>query len=337
MKRLLVLCIDRDNDVERKTKFKTPVLGRRDNVSLATAMGLSDPEESDTNAIFEAIKMSDHLSKEAKVEIATLSGDQSRGIEADKRISKQLDGILKRHKYDGAVLVTDGVGDEYVMPIIQSKISIISVRRVIVSQSESMEGAYYMMEKFLRQTTEDPKTARLVLGLPAIALLLFAFLGSTGWRFVLGAIALYLLVKGFQLENITNFVVNEAKFAISQKRISLFMYISSIALIVIAASTGFDAIKTLSEPTPFVALAKFVNASVYIFFFAQAIAWVGWLIAHPKLKTLTLLILGFSVAFLLFNATEVVLNPAAGFSMLIVSILFGFLLIVTTLALEYKK
>jgi len=337
MKRILVLCIDRDNDVERKTKFKTPVLGRKDNVNLATAMGLSDPEESDTNAIFEAIKMSDHLLKEAKVEIATLSGDQSRGIEADKRISKQLDRILKRHKYDGAVLVTDGVGDEYVMPIIQSKINIISVRRVIVSQSESMEGAYYMMEKFLRQTTEDPKTARLVLGLPAIALLLFAFLGPLGWRFVIGAIALYLLVKGFQLENIINFMVNETKFAMSQKRISLFMYISSIALVLIAASTGFDATKTLSEPTPFVTLAKFVNASVYIFFFAQAVVWVGWLIAHPKLKTLTLLILGFSVAFLLFNATEVVLNPASGFSMLIVSIIFGFLLIVTTLALEYKK
>lgn len=337
MKRILVLCIDRDNDIEKKTKFKTPVTGRNNNIKLATALGLSDPEESDTNAIFEAIKLSDHLAKEAKVELATLSGDQSRGIEADARISKQLGSILKKQKYDGAVLVTDGVGDEYVIPIIQSKINIISVRRVIVTQSESMEGAYYMVQKFLKQTTDDSKTARLVLGLPAIALLLFAFLGPLGWRFVIGAVALYLLVKGFQLENIVNVLVAEAKFAMSQKRISLFMYISSIALVLIAASTGYDATKALSDSTPFVALAKFVNASIYIFFFAQAVAWVGWLIAHPKLKTLTLLILGFSVAFLLFNASEVVLNPSAGFSMLIVSIIFGFLLIVTTLALEYKK
>ncbi len=53
---LLVIAIDRDNDLGRKTGIRSPVLGREPNVKAALELGLADPEESDTNTMLAAIK-----------------------------------------------------------------------------------------------------------------------------------------------------------------------------------------------------------------------------------------------------------------------------------------
>ncbi len=45
----LVLAIDRDNDLGRKTGIRSPVIGREANLAAAQELGLADPEESDTN------------------------------------------------------------------------------------------------------------------------------------------------------------------------------------------------------------------------------------------------------------------------------------------------
>ena len=48
---LLVIAIDRDNDLGRKTGIRSPVIGRDANVKAAIELGLADPEESDTNTM----------------------------------------------------------------------------------------------------------------------------------------------------------------------------------------------------------------------------------------------------------------------------------------------
>ncbi len=54
--KLLVLCVDRDNDIGEKSNIKTPVVGRKDCLYAASELALSDPEEADANAIFAAVK-----------------------------------------------------------------------------------------------------------------------------------------------------------------------------------------------------------------------------------------------------------------------------------------
>ena len=50
---LLVIAIDRDNDLGRKTGIRSPVLGREANIRASLELGLSDPEESDTSSELE--------------------------------------------------------------------------------------------------------------------------------------------------------------------------------------------------------------------------------------------------------------------------------------------
>ena len=42
--KVLILCVDRDDDLGVKTKIKTPILGRKENLEAAVALALKDPE-----------------------------------------------------------------------------------------------------------------------------------------------------------------------------------------------------------------------------------------------------------------------------------------------------
>ena len=54
--KLLVICVDRDNDVGEKAGIITPVIGRDKCIEAAQRLALEDPEDADSNSIFSAIK-----------------------------------------------------------------------------------------------------------------------------------------------------------------------------------------------------------------------------------------------------------------------------------------
>ncbi|MCH8973078.1 MAG: DUF373 family protein, partial [Thaumarchaeota archaeon] len=59
--KLLVICVDRDNDVGEKTGISTPVVGRDACIEAAQRLALEDPEDADSNSIFSAIKTYEDL------------------------------------------------------------------------------------------------------------------------------------------------------------------------------------------------------------------------------------------------------------------------------------
>ncbi len=111
--RLLVLAVDIDNDLYRKTRISGPVLGRVQNLNAATQLALADPEETDANTMFEAVKLYDDLKKEGyTVNVATITGAETEGYSADREISRQLDLTLAQYKSDACIFGTDGASDE---------------------------------------------------------------------------------------------------------------------------------------------------------------------------------------------------------------------------------
>ncbi|MCD6313153.1 MAG: DUF373 family protein, partial [Thaumarchaeota archaeon] len=80
-KKLLILVVDRDNDVGRKTGISTPIVGFEENLKAAQALLLADPEEADANAIFGALKIYRELSEKLgdDVEVATVAGEEGEG------------------------------------------------------------------------------------------------------------------------------------------------------------------------------------------------------------------------------------------------------------------
>jgi putative membrane protein len=147
----LVLCVDRDDDLGTKAGVNGPVIGREENLKATISLGLADPEEADTNTILSGLQLYDDLVKRGmEAEIATISGDSHVGFQSDLILANQLENVLEVVKPDRAILVSDGIEDEAIYPVVSSRIKIDSVRRVFIKQSPSIEGTYYMVMKTLR-------------------------------------------------------------------------------------------------------------------------------------------------------------------------------------------
>jgi len=171
--KLLVICVDRDNDVGEKTGIITPVVGRDACIEAAQRLALEDPEDADSNSIFYAIKTyEDLVSKGYKTEIITVAGVVDKGVQADEKIAKEIRQVLEKFSANGAVIVSDGEDDESVIPIIQNVLPVVSVQRVVMRVSRSVEYSYAVFGKYLKMVAYDSKYSKFFLGVPGILLLI---------------------------------------------------------------------------------------------------------------------------------------------------------------------
>jgi putative membrane protein len=171
--KLLVICVDRDNDVGEKAGIVTPVFGRDACIEAAQRLALEDPEDADCNSIFYAIKTyEDLVSKGYQAEIITVAGVEDRGVQADEKIAREIRQILEKFSANGAVIVSDGEDDESVIPIIQNILPVVSVQRVVMRVSRSVEYSYAVFGKYLKMIAYDSKYSKFFLGVPGILLLI---------------------------------------------------------------------------------------------------------------------------------------------------------------------
>lgn len=265
---VLILCVDRDNDYGVKTGISTPIVGRDASLEAAMALGLADPEDTDTNALLAAINVYDDLVRQGQeASIATICGHRNVGATSDRILSKQLDEVLEAADPSSCIFVTDGAEDEFILPLITSRVRVDAVKRVIVRQNQDIEGVYYVIKRAL----EDEKIQRTFFVPLAIGLLIYGFAAITGFESVgLGAIALavggYFLVKGFQLEDTISRLLADFYEGLRTGRITLFTSFLTAAILVGGIVFGWQDVQNLGpSATP---LGK------AILFLTQLVWWV---------------------------------------------------------------
>jgi putative membrane protein len=274
--RILVVNVDRDNDVGLKTGVETPIVGRQECVEAASKLCLSDPEEADANAIFAAVKMFDDLvAKGYECSIAVLAGTPDSGFEADQRIRRQAKSVISDCKPEGLVLVSDGVEDEKVAPILQTMAPIVSIKRIVIKHSASVEESYEVLGKYLKMLIYDPRYSRFVLGVPGALLLLLIAVAAAGLLPYYGyAIALVLgisfIIRAFDLDRA---VMEARRRTYFYPR--LFGFIISVILIVVASVQAYTKVTLLPD-----AILVRVNPSLLWSHIAE---FVGVFIANAEL------------------------------------------------------
>jgi len=196
--KLLVICIDRDDDLGRKTGIPTPVVGRDACIEAAQRLALEDPEDADSNSIFFAIKTyEDLVSKGYKAQVVTVTGVENRGVQADEKVASEIRSVLKKFSANGAVIVSDGEDDEMVIPVIQNIIPVISVQRVVMQVSRTIEHSYAVFGKFLKLVMYNPKYSKFFLGVPGILLLIGGIGAVTGYNAEIFAVLVSILGGAF--------------------------------------------------------------------------------------------------------------------------------------------
>jgi putative membrane protein len=280
--RTLVLSVDRDDDIGWKAKVESPVIGRTACLNAANTLALADPEDSDVNAIFSAVKIFDELTENGEeTAIALVAGNHLHMIEGDRRIANSLERVINETQATNCILVTDGAEDEYVIPIIQSKIPVSSIRRVIVNQMPNLEGTYYILKKFL----DDPKVSRMVFIPIGLAMMLYATAylldyPSVATIIVVGVIGCYLLYKGFGFDEIFHGIIDALRISLSRGRFSFVTYTTTILLIIIGFTQGF--LTVLKYYSPDFGIIHYLMLFIF--------GGIGWLIAAGLVMSIGIII-----------------------------------------------
>ena len=271
----LVLCVDRDDDVGTKTPLKGPLIGRDENLVGATKLGLADPEDSDVNTILTAISVYDErVSLGEDAEVATITGDVRVGPISDRILTQQLERVLEEVKPDRAFLVSDGAEDEYIFPVISSRIRVDHVRRVFVRQSPAIESTYYMIIRAMR----NPKIRRKVVFPIGLALVIFSALflvNPVVAPAIVGlAVGLYLLVISLPfssvsdaIQRITGYYGNLRRRFAGRDFSPIFNLVAFI-VVLLGISFGIDLARTVNWTDPGASVTQMV-----VLFLAGSLWW----------------------------------------------------------------
>ena len=245
MVRTLVITVDRDNDLGVKAGIRGSVVGRRQVLTAALRLGIADPEESDTNAILGALHQHDLLADGAEpndeVEIAILTGDERVGIKSDRNIAQQLEDVISEFQPDRGILVTDGMEDESVLPILSSRLSIDHVEKIIVRQSKGIEGTYYYIAKAI----EDPRwRARLLVPIAVFMMILGLGMILPNGAVLIGSMPLlagvYLLFKGLGAEDRLERLMRDMRESADAAILSSLLWAVTGVAILLAVVEGYD-------------------------------------------------------------------------------------------------
>jgi putative membrane protein len=288
--RTLLICIDRDDDIGVKTGIMTPIVGRDACVAAATKLSITDPEEADANAIFASVKEYDNLlSKGEFCEVVVVSGLFERGVLADKKIRSQVADILKGYPADGAVLISDGAESEELVPVIQNLVPIISVRKIVIKHSKSVEESYAVLGRYLRMLIFDSRYSRYALGVPgiifiALVIISYSFPQADAPLILVIFIGVVFVVRGFDIDRRIESV---GKLSASGY-LRLFSAIASVLIILAGISTGIAVFFPSTTETGITCLApctiwREVVSSPQKFFLNDAPALVGYFIKNSQL------------------------------------------------------
>lgn len=242
--RILVLCIDRDDDIGSKGGIETPVIGRDPCINAGTRLAIEDPEDSDANTIFAAVKNYEDLLKRGyDAEVALVAGKYNRGIEGDEKLSSEIQYIVEAFKADASVIVSDGEDDETIIPVIQSLIPIISIHRVVIRHSRSVEYSYAVFARYIKMLVYDPRYSRFFLGVPGALLVSSAI--ATIFGLTREAIAFVLIILGCAFI-IRAFDIDRSISSLGKPNptsfIRIFSIVAGILIIVVSVFNGLSQI-----------------------------------------------------------------------------------------------
>ena len=354
--RLLVLAVDRDDDIGHKAGISTPVIGKQRCISAASKLSLADPEEADANTIFAAVKELDHVvSRGYEGEVAIVSGRFERGFTADTKIREDLKKILEKYHADGIIFVSDGADDAEVLPILQGIVPVISVKRVVVKHSKSVEESYAVIGRYLRMVIFDPRYSKLFLGVPGIILLVLGLMSllnllREAFIVVLMILGVTLLLRGFDLDRTLGGITRIVSPA------SYFRIFTIVTMVLIVAAGFFQAYAMIAETTEFAdaaqssdlfvrhapfLLGSFMESALLLTWIGLEVYFGGALLFHyfrGSVRTLRNMVAMATLAFMFFPIREFALilqNPERSPVTIVSVLLIGLLLTFIIAAISY--
>ena len=139
-------------------------------------------------------------------------------------------------------MISDGVEGDELAPVIQSLVPIVSIRKVIVKHSRSVEESYQVLGRYLRMLVFDSRYAKYALGVPGI---IFIALVLTSYYFpnadtpliLVVFIGIVFIIRGFDIDRRIESIGKLS----ATGYLRLFSVIASVFIVLVGIATGVSA------------------------------------------------------------------------------------------------
>lgn len=350
--KVLVLSVDRDDDFGKKAGLNSPFIGREENANAVMALGLKDAEDSDVNTVMAALSIYDEMLKKGEdVEIATICGDVKVGYESDLVLTTQLENVLELVKPDRVILVSDGAEDEFIYPMVFSRVKVDSVRRVWVKQAPTVEGTYYIITKMM---ADDKMRKRIFTPLGMVLTVLGFFnilpqlikliareasietVASMGWGMIALVLGLYMIFFAYRVAERVDQSIKNAGTAIRNGSQLIPFVIVSVLLFLAGIIFAADFATTTKEAGYFIQSFGVLSILLWMWTFSLLSYQMGKMVNHyltsNKLYVTSLVVSVslFAIAFILQAAFDLIAlvfdYPHPGEEYIVFMVVIGFLL-----------
>jgi putative membrane protein len=233
----LVVCLHRGGTLPGA---EPPVVGRAAVESLVSSVGIDDPEDARVNCILEGLRVARDMEADGEDAIVAVVAGTGSPVGADREVAEQTEGLVAEHDPDSAVVVVDSAEDERLVPIIESRVRVDAVDRVVVRQARDIESTYYLLKQFLadeefRKTVLVPLGAAL-LAFPTLWFVTDSTTMATGT--IAATLGLFLLYKGLGVDGYIESLPGQVREALYSGQVSLVTYVVAGGLALVGLFAG---------------------------------------------------------------------------------------------------
>ncbi|WP_247008090.1 DUF373 family protein [Halorientalis litorea] len=256
----LVACIDRSDDVD----VTAPVVGWEAVRSLVTEMGVADPEDSRVNCVLEGLRITRSLrddDEDVVVAVISAAGDS---VSADRAVARQTEDLVAEYDPDSAVVVVDSAEDERLVPIVESRVRVDAVDRVVVRQARDIESTYYLLKQFLADE-ELRKTVLVPVGIALLAFPVLLFVAdslATAVGAIATVIGTFFLYKGLGVDSSLATLSTQVRDGLYSGQVSLVTYVAAIGLTLIGVFVGAIGISGMNDQATLIVAMRFAFDSI---------------------------------------------------------------------------
>ena len=263
----VIVVVDIDDDLG-EVLGRSLVKGYEEVKSAVLEYGMKRPTDPDVNALLAGLNLYDKLRSEGRdPEIIAVGGHRIDFLEAQKNIKRLVEDAIK--DIEGKpefYIVSDGEDEFVISQLLQEYGRIGGFERVVVEQDLGIEGRYLLILKYIKKAMFDPRFSRYLLGIPGLAVTVFALLSIAGLaslalKVSALVIGLAMAIRGFNLEESLEAAISS--FLLSIKERSYLQITGLIILFLalfVASYTGYVAIKETESLT--IKVAKIFQTSI---------------------------------------------------------------------------
>ncbi|WP_159899544.1 DUF373 family protein [Salinirussus salinus] len=253
----LVVCLYRGGSLPTTL----PVVGEGAVEELVTEAGIEDPEDSRVNCLLEGLRVARETG-EGTV-LAVVSAEDS--VSGTRTFAAQIDDLVAEHDPDSAVVVVDSAEDERLVPIVESRVRVDAVDRVVVRQAHDIESTYYLLKQFLADE-QLRKTVLVPVGLALLAfpaLLFVAESPAVAVGTIAAAVGFYLLYKGLGVDGYLAALPGQIRGALYSGQVALVTYVVAAGLALVGVFVGVLAASGIgNSPADLIVGMRFVYDAI---------------------------------------------------------------------------